>query len=61
MTDKNLMMSELHIFVHNPITKFIVSLGGGGLCFVLSVVHHVSGGRMSESKRRSGAKERIVT
>ena len=46
MTDKNLTMSELQIFIHNPITHCIVCLGGG-LCFVLSAVPRpLSSGRL---------------
>ena len=45
-TEKNLRMSELHIFIHNPIDLFIVCLGSG-LCFVLSAVPHpLSSGRL---------------
>ena len=46
MTDKNLRMSELHIFINNPITHFIVCLAGG-LCFLLSAVPRpLSSGRL---------------
>ena len=46
MTDKNFMMSELHIEIHNLITHFIVCLDGGLYIVLSAVPRSLSSGRL---------------